>query len=261
MSFAGLRKGLGATSPYTGAIVGGTVNAASQLAQAVMRGGDTTGNLVMQAPAIMGTAGSTVVGAMAAAGTIAASTAAIAVPIIGAAVLGITLALQGWFKNRQQKVAASKVVDEIEPYMRQNVDAYLAGPRTVSSQAQALANFDAGWAAVERGCQNVGGSAGQRCISERQAGQCNWHDASGACFNWFSGYRDPIAADNPKPDPLLDASGNLIPMVQDSSGNWVPDTSLAAQFGLGGLPLPLIAGAGLILMALVSGGGGGRYRP
>lgn len=87
----------------------------------------------------------------------------------------------------QTCVAATSIVDQIEPYLRQNKDLYLGGPRTLDSQQTALAVFDSTWQSVLAGCGNADlGDAGKRCISDRQRG---------GKWDWFSYYRDPIAND------------------------------------------------------------------
>jgi hypothetical protein len=62
------------------------------------------------------------------------------------------------------------------------------------------------------------GNAGKRCISDRQAGSCAYHQtadkvppwgtpAAGECWNWDSGYRRPIAEDpNVVDDSVLSTS-------------------------------------------------------
>ncbi len=139
-------------------------------------------------------AGETATGVVATAGS--AVTAALpvvthvawAVPVVGAAVAGVTLALGLIFgrKGPQQKVASTKIVDELEPQLAANVKAYVEGPRTPESQAAALANFDAAWAYLKStaacGSPDLG-DPGKRCISDRDRG---------GKTDWFSYYRDPI---------------------------------------------------------------------
>lgn len=136
--------------------------------------------------------------ATAGAGITAAGIAAGAawVPIVGPIIAGVTLALGLIFarKGPGQKIASTKIVDELEPQLKQNVEGYLAGPRTKASQQQALANFDAAWAyltsASACGSESLG-EPGRRCITDR---------ARGGKWDWFSYYRDPIAADTPAED-------------------------------------------------------------
>jgi hypothetical protein len=134
-----------------------------------------------------------------------AATASLAVPIIGVAIAGVTLALGALFsrKGPKQKVATTEIVNKVEPLLKQNLAGYMAGPRTASSQAQALANFDAGWQYVVDNCAIPQmGNPGKLCVSERQPG---------GKWDWYSYYRDPIANDTQvKPDPVIDQAGNLI---------------------------------------------------
>ena len=109
------------------------------------------------------------------AGTLAASTVAIAVPVIGAAVLAVTLVIGNIARKNAQKTAATKIVDEVGPQMKANLDAYMNGPRTRSSQRQALYNFDALWQLILDNCgQPALGSAGERCISAQRGGIAPW---------------------------------------------------------------------------------------
>lgn len=107
-------------------------------------------------------------------------------------------AVAGLFSGCGQTcVLATKIVDQAEPYFQQNVSLYLNNPgRTVCDQQLHLATFDQMWAQIVQGCSNPSlGTAGQRCISDRASG-CKWQK-NGACWNWFIGYRDPIANDVP----------------------------------------------------------------
>lgn len=128
-------------------------------------------------------------------GAIMASTAWI--PVIGAAVIGVSLWLNSIAKKNAQKTASTHIADEIEQQLKANVEGYLSGPRTPESQAWALQNFDSAWAYVvsPEGCGNPQlGSAGERCISERRQGaRPQWDACQPNCPNWFELYRDPIA--------------------------------------------------------------------
>lgn len=111
------------------------------------------------------------------------------VPVVGAAVAGVTLAL-GLILNRKgpkQKVATTQIVNELEPLLRQNLEAFQAGPQTKTNQEAALANFDSAWAwlASEAACGSPDlGNPGKACISDRQRG---------GQWDWFAYYRDPVA--------------------------------------------------------------------
>lgn len=179
-----------------------------------------------------------------------------AIPIVGPIIAGVTIALSLLMarKGPKQKVATTKIVDAVEPQLVKNLNGYMALPvHYASAQAQALANFDAGWQYVVDHC-NIPemGEPGERCTNERKAGACKWKNAEGVCFNWFAAYRDPIANDpDVKPDPsaaeTLAASLGLAP-GSSSAGGLLP-LLVGADGGLdlSGLLLP----AALLLAAVV----------
>lgn len=89
----------------------------------------------------------------------------------------------------QTCITASDYANRTADLGQQNLNVYMAlpTPRPKSLQQEALANFDAIWNALVQQCGNPAlGSAGQRCISERQRG---------GKYDFFSYYRDPIAND------------------------------------------------------------------
>lgn len=108
-------------------------------------------------------------------------------------------------------VETSDWANQAENLLKQNISAYfkLPAPRSASDQAAALANFDTIWSGLQQRCNQPNtGTAGIRCISDREAGSCQWKQTAdspllaypgepqpGDCWNWFSGYRDPIAND------------------------------------------------------------------
>jgi len=174
--------------------------------------------------------------------------------IVGPIIAGVTMGLMLLFsrKGPKQKVATTKIVNDVEPLLRQNVDAYLAGDRTPLSQTQALANFDAGWQYVLDNCgATVMGDPGQRCISERMEGATPHWDACPVegCRNWFQMYRDPIR-DNPPvavPGSFVTDPMNMGPMDMIDS---LFGTGGGDRTGAGGInPLWLLAG-GLVVMML-----------
>lgn len=121
----------------------------------------------------------------------AVTSAAWAVPVAGAAVAGVTLALSLIFgrKGPKQKQEASRIADEAEQQLRANVEAYFSGPRTPESRAAALANFDYAWSELVAMWEQLG-EPGRRAIAERgSGGRPAWG------LNWFELYRDPIALD------------------------------------------------------------------
>jgi hypothetical protein len=86
-------------------------------------------------------------------------------------------------------VLSSRLVDRLEPQLKANRDAYLAGSRTQAEQTAAAAVFDGAWAWLSSfdacGSPDLG-DAGRRCLSDR---------ARGGKWDWFALYRDPIAND------------------------------------------------------------------
>lgn len=97
-------------------------------------------------------------------------------------------------------IAATEFANQAEQILRQNLNTYMSlpTPRYASQQTAALNIFDQTWAALisVQACGNPAlGSAGKNCITDRQAGSCKYKDANGNCWNWFVGYRDPIAND------------------------------------------------------------------
>jgi hypothetical protein len=112
---------------------------------------------------------------------------------IGAGITAITTLLASFGVGSgcgQSCIQASNDANQIEQAMKANLAAFQAGQIT---QAEALQNFDGLWQQLSQACGQIGGGAGSNCIADRQAGACKWKDSSGACWNWFSGYRDPIA--------------------------------------------------------------------
>lgn len=124
-------------------------------------------------------------------------------PISAGISVGI-MAFTAWLNRRgpQQKVASTAIVNELEPVLKENLDAYLAGPRTRSRQALHLAQFDMAWDYLksQEGCGNPElGKPGQNCIADR---------SRGGRWDWASYYRDPIAKDpDVQEDPAEPAIG------------------------------------------------------
>ena len=107
----------------------------------------------------------------------------------------------------QEKIASTNIVNRVEPLLKQNLAAYMAGPRTPANQAAALANFDSAWAGVVQTCSNPNlGAPGQACISDREAGSTKGYD-------WFALYRDPIAN-----DPSVSSGGSVAAEVTSTFG-------------------------------------------
>ena len=190
------------------------------------------GDVYNEASQVVGTTGSLATGtlaALSAGSTPVLTLPAMVVPLVGVGVAAVIAAIY-LIKNSgcgQTCIVTADDANKIEPYLQQNIAGYFAGPRTVASQQAALANFDYFWSYLEQACGNAAlGNAGKRCISDRQAGACVWRQtaagaasypgvpAEGACWNWFSGYRDPIANDT----GVVQGSATLDDVISQVSG-------------------------------------------
>lgn len=211
--------------------------------RAIRRGFGDTAQEAAQLTSIGGSVAAGTVGVLGSTGTIAASTASLAVPLIGVGVAAVIGAI-ALIKNSgcgQTCIITSDDANKIEPLLKQNLDGYMAGPHTVASQQAALQNFDYLWNMLAQACGNPQlGNAGKRCITDRQAGSCKWQDNSGGCWNWFVGYRDPIAN-----DPNVKASVSLDSLTGGASVHDALGSAFAGSFSWGQLLIPA-----LLLVAL-----------
>ena len=199
-------------------------------------------------------------------------------PVLGAAVNGAIQAagalanvIAGIFSGCGQScVATSHAANQVAQLLTQNVQNYIAAPiHTEALQAAALAAFDNAWAQLQQFCGNpTYGSAGQRCITDRQRGACqaktspggwqqdssgNWtyvwagqNGSGSACWNWFVGMRDPIANDpTVVPDSVLAADNITVTpagQVVSTSGSTPAATSSML------IPLAVIAALALVFL-------------
>lgn len=182
--------------------------------------------------------------------------AGLAVPLVGAAFAGIMLGIQALMNSGcgQTCVISSEAANKATSLMAQNLGAYLdlPAPHSKTAQAAYLSNFDQIWAWLQSVCGQPNlGNAGVRCIQNQMPGTCplkvsdygwkqkpdgtwfylkNGPAGSGPnCWNYFSGFRDPIAND---------------PTVVDDTV--AADASKAGGLLSGGLmPLALVAGLAL----------------
>jgi hypothetical protein len=137
-------------------------------------------------------------------------------------------------------VQTSAWANQAEALLKQNLDAWQKLPtRTASMQAAFLQNFDTIWQHLESQCNQVQGAAGINCIGDRNQGACHYTNANG-CWNWFVGYRDPIAN-----DPSV---------VPDSVASTV-GSAAGASVSIGGSSIPVwgLLAAGLALFFIVKG--------
>lgn len=160
-----------------------------------------------------------ILGSIASAGTVgllatfgATSLIPIVGPALGAAVLGIQYLVANSGCG-QTCVVTSQWANQAAAQLDQLLQAYFSipAPRTQSQKNAAITAFNAVWDTLKQQCGQPGtGDAGKRCISDRQAGACTWRQAyeptypgqpkKGECWNWFSGYLDPIKQDQVVPD-------------------------------------------------------------
>jgi hypothetical protein len=103
-------------------------------------------------------------------------------------------------------VLTSQAANEVEQLLVENLRKYKASGHTRAEQRAALDYFDLVWGQLRDFCSQPEfqtTKAGRNCIGDRQAGACVWKE-NGECWNWFVGYRDPIANDpNVQPDAVV----------------------------------------------------------
>lgn len=177
---------------------------------------------------------------------------ALAVPVIGAAIAAATILAIKLLRSGcgQTCVVTSQWANQAEAALQENIRAYFSNAtRTRSMQNAALNNFDVLWAKLSEVCGQPGlGVAGQNCIGDRQRGACKWRQTAdspllaypgqpqpGACWNWFSGYRDPIANDPGVVEDSTLAAQTVsadFSRVFESAGGYTNLLVLAAGVGL-----------------------------
>ena len=189
--------------------------------------------------------------------------------IIGAGILAAGLAIDAIMNSGcgQTCIQSTSFANQANAALQKNIEAYFAlpAPRPKSAQTAALAQFDTFWKWLVQQCSAASlGNAGVRCISDRQAGACTWKQPAssvppwgvppaGSCWNWFNGYRDPIAND----PNVYDDSASLLSTAAGSAGAAVNSISsdVAGILGgssAGGSLWPLALVAGLVAVAVLS---------
>jgi len=155
------------------------------------------------------------------------------------AVLAVGSFIMNFFSQPDcDKLATTAIVTQAERLLQQNLAAWQSLPpaqKNFATQSAALANFDATWAAVVQACTGtaVYGSAGQACVADRQAGACHYQP-NGQCWNWFVGYRDPIAND---PQVSLASPLSLIGSILPGTGGIDPNLLIGGALLVGALLL------------------------
>jgi len=180
---------------------------------------------------------------------------AVAVPVIGAAIAGVALLATYLIENSGCGVTCVETSDwanQAAALLQKNLDAYFAlpVPRSQSNQAAALQTYENIWNGLVANCSQAGtGTAGENCISDRQAGACKWRalapqypgqPAAGDCWNWDLAYRVPIAQDPNVADDATALAAN-------------PDATVeSAMSSLSGGSLLVLALAALAIWAVAS---------
>jgi hypothetical protein len=150
---------------------------------------------------------------------------------VSAGVAAVASVLQGVINGCGSTCEVTSTwANQVEAALQQNIAAYFAlpTPRSTTDQAAAIANFNAGWNALVQECNNPSlGSAGQACITNREAGACHWTQpassvppwgspAAGECWNWFSGYLYPIQQDEDVVAPSAGSPSTALTTANES---------------------------------------------
>jgi hypothetical protein len=126
-------------------------------------------------------------------------------------------------------IQATNVVNQAEPALLANLQQYEAGE---VSQEQAQAVYNNVWQGILASCAAIPGSAGQKCVTDRQEGACTWKatgtpptpysPADGQCWNWYNAYYVPLTypAMNPAPasTDITGAVGSAVTSAESSLG-------------------------------------------
>jgi hypothetical protein len=167
----------------------------------------------------------------------------LAVPIVGAAIAGVTLLIGGWLsgiaKRNAEKVQATAIVNQAEPYLQKNLDAFrsIQNP-TQADKDQALANFDNIWAQVVSALHAPSLSdVEEQSINDR---------SPGGKYDWTSYYRTPIV-NTVIVAPPASETNTTVQQFTDAVSNTLAQTSPLVVYGGVGL-------IGLIVVNLLLGG-------
>lgn len=187
------------------------------------------------------TSGVSIAGGLAAStsvfGLLAAGSAV--VPFIGPIVAGATLLIGYLLRdpNGPLKVATTNIVNQIEPYCKQNLAAAQqqaaanGGCLTSQEKATLVGNYDQMWQAVVNKCSNPQfKEPGQNCINDRNRG---------GKWDWFSYYRDPIVAMPTCQDAVSTASGLVASLTSGLTSGGSSSLLLYGGLGLIGLFLAM----------------------
>lgn len=181
-------------------------------------------------------------------------------------------AMSSWLQDKKEaarsRTFSTTIVNELEPLLNKNKNAYLAGPGSCADQATALSAFDSAWQWLQsaQACGNPQlGAAGQNCVGDR---------APGGRWDWTAMYRDPIANDSrPVCGYSEDAEGQaaaanifsklsgsnyqtnagMVPSYSGGSGAGAVQSADPLNLGtIGGIPMTyILLGVGAIVLVAV----------
>lgn len=186
----------------------------------------------------------------------------------------------------QTCVLSSNEANQVQTALQNNLAAWNASQKTQTEQTAALANFDYAWSQLQQVCGNPSmGSAGQRCLSERERGgvshwcctaprctansgpydscsvpsssSCNGGPPCCTGCDYFKVYRDPIAND---PAVIPDQHALLPPGSTVGGVSTVPASASPSSFAgtvtVGSVQIPMsvlvLAGVGILALAVLS---------
>lgn len=221
-------------------------------------GNFTPAQLAQQIGGITGAAATGALSAASLAGLITVSAGVI--PLIGVGIAAVTAAVSLILNSGcgQTCIVTSNWANNAEQLLLQNIQSYfsLPSPRSQTAKNVALANFDNVWSYLSQQCGSgaIGvTTAGIDCTKDRARGSCKWTQSStspllqypgepqpGACWNWFNGYRDPIAMDPAVPDSIAIPAGG-----SGSTSATLGATDYSSWILYGGL--------GLLALAVIGG--------
>jgi uncharacterized protein len=175
---------------------------------------------------------------------------------------------------------ATSLVTQAAAILQQNLTNYLSSPvRYASFQAACVNNYDTTWAALIQACETGQlGTAGQNCVADRQDGACDYKTSAGGwvfnsdgtcsytapgangsgtvCWNWYVGYRDPIANDPcVVPDPTVTSATGAVTAVGGDTDTGVTDSTTASTATPTSTStlMPLLVGAAILALLVAEG--------
>lgn len=171
----------------------------------------------------VGAGSSAVLSTLVAAGAVAGPLGA----AIGGAIGGVLTLINTLFQPNYNKIAATNDVNEVEPYLQENLANWLSlspAQKTVSVQQAAIITAQGWIAKMQQLCQQVPGSAGQNCISQRVPGGCGFHVAQP--YGWINGSFVPSGPNDPNGSYCWDWGYYVDSISQDP--NVIPDPGLTS---------------------------------